>query len=243
LTKANWGADLNAIAVIFAVLLSALWTAVLACATLAGFLVSDALGHRFHRLWAQGMLLLYGIRVRVFFVHPLPSRPAILAPNHASAFDIPIVASLPVDFKWVSKEEVRRIPLMGWAMVKMGCFFVSRRNSSGDVNVLKNVEEGLRRGKSVVIFPEGTRSHNGELLPLKKGTFRLAQNTGVPLCPIAISGSFAIAPRGGLPKRWGHKVTVRIGPAMVAAPGEDLALFADKYLKELVRLLDEGDAS
>ncbi len=234
---------LNAIGVGIAVLLSALWTLVLATSTLAAFLVNERLGHRLHRFWARGMLALYGIRVRVLFAHQLPRQATILAPNHASAFDIPLIASLPVDFKWVSKDEVRRIPLMGWAMVKMGCFFVSRRNSSSDLNVLKNVEDGLRHGKSVVIFPEGTRSRDGKLLPLKKGAFRLAQNTGAPLCPIAIEGSFAIAPRGGIPKRRGHNVTVRIGPAMVAAPGEDLALFADKYLKELVRLLDEGDAS
>lgn len=226
------------------ILLSSLWTLASSFLSLAAFLIREDWGHAVHRFWGRSMCLIFGIRLKILFAHQIPpTGGAVLASNHASIFDIPILASLPVDFKWISKQEVRRVPFMGWAMEKMGCFFVARGGSTRDIDVLKDVENGLRAGKRVVIFPEGTRSRDGKLLPFKKGAFRLAQNAQVPLCPIAIQGSFAIAPSGKLPSRRGFDVTVRVGSALTSKPDEDLGTFMEKARKEIVRLLEESDAS
>lgn len=225
------------------VVLCAFWTLAFAFVTLFTFPFNDKLGHRLHRRWGRGICRAYGIRVDILFPHHIPAQGGcVLAPNHQSMFDIPILACLPVDFKWISKAEVRRVPLMGWAMVAMGCFFVSRRNSAQDLDVLRGVEEGLKKGKRVVIFPEGTRTRDGNLLPLKKGAFRVAQNAGVPVCPVAIAGSFHIAAPSRLPRHRGHFVSVRIGPPLSALPGEDAASFMQRFRKELVRLLEENSA-
>lgn len=227
----------------FVVLLSAVWTFSCAISILAAFLVSEKLGHRLHRLWGKGSCWLYGIHVDTLFAHHIPPGGAVLAANHQSIFDIPILASLPVDFKWVSKAEVRKVPLVGLAMVVMGNFFLTRRNSTQDMNVLRDVENGLKKGKRIVIFPEGTRSRDGKLQPLKKGAFRAAQNAGVPVCAIAIDKSFAIAPPWHFPKKWGHSVSVRVGPPLYPQAGEDTAAFMERYRKDLVRLLEESYAS
>jgi 1-acyl-sn-glycerol-3-phosphate acyltransferase len=181
------------------------------------------------------------IDVEIRGLQNLPWRgSAIIAPNHQSGFDILVLAALPIDFKWVAKEEVGRIPFVGWAVKSMGTFFVKRDKSGHDLNVMKEVEEGLKKGKNVIIFPEGTRTRTGELLPFKKGAFRTAQNTGIPLCPVAIQGTYEIVPPGQIPSHRGHQVTVRVGEPFSIPPGADLGQAMEEYRKVLMRLLEEG---
>jgi 1-acyl-sn-glycerol-3-phosphate acyltransferase len=200
-------------------------------------------GHSVQRLWAKGICLFFGIRTELFFAQPLPDGGAILAPNHQSVFDIFLLATLPIDFKWVAKEEIRRVPIVGAVFKFTGNFFLSRHNFSRDLNVLMEVEEALKKGTRVLIFPEGTRSRDGKLQELKKGAFRCAQNAGVPIYPIAIDKSYAIAPPRRLPQSWGHHVRIRTGAALYPEAGEDLAAFMERYRKDLVRLLEEASAS
>ncbi len=224
--------------------LACLWTAFCAVFTITAFLLNENLGHRMHHFWAYGLCVLYRVEVDILFQHHLPkNRGTILAPNHQSMFDMPILGMLPSDFKYVSKREIRSIPFLGWALRAMGTYFISRNDSSADLNVMKEVEEGLLRGNSVLLFPEGTRTRDGLLQPLKKGAFRVCMNTGAPLCPIAIEGSYPIAPPGSLPKLGPHKVTLRIGAPLYPLPGEDVAALMIRYQKELVRLLEEGSAA
>jgi len=219
------------------------WTLLCTVFALPAFILRKRWGHIVHRNWAKGLCAIYGIKLDLLFLHHLPKGGVVLAPNHQSMFDMPLLAQLPIDFKWVSKSEMRWIPLLGWGMKAMGCFFVSRSNPVADVNVLKDVEDGLRRGIPVVIFPEGTRTRDGNLLPFKKGAFRVAQNAGVPLCPIAIYGSYAIAPPWTVPIRRGYEVSLRVGSPLTSAPSEDPVLFMERARKELVRLLEEPVAS
>ncbi|MBY0369395.1 1-acyl-sn-glycerol-3-phosphate acyltransferase [bacterium] len=214
-----------------------LFTTLLAALIGVAFLFSEHWGHRLHRFWGCGICVLFGIRVQVEGLANLPGGGSVLAPNHQSMFDMPILATLPTDFKWVSKEQLRSVPFLGWAMRSMGTYFVTRRNATQDAGTLKGAEQGLTDGARIVIFPEGTRSRDGGLLPLKKGAFRLAENAQVPLVPIAISGSFSIATPRHLPTRWGHSVTVRIGAPLSPQKGESTEAFQTRYLAELTRLL------
>jgi 1-acyl-sn-glycerol-3-phosphate acyltransferase len=204
------------------------------------FLTVENWGHAVHRVWCQGWCAIMGLHITLEGVEKIPDDTAVIfAPNHESFFDILVMGTCPVRYKWVSKEQVGRIPILGWGMKAMGTYFVKRDHSGHDLNVMHNVEEGLRHGKSIIMFPEGTRTRTGELLPFKKGAFRTAQNAGVPLVPIAISGTRSIAPPGSLPTGRGHQVTVRFGEPLRVPPG-DISGPMEEFRRILVSLLEEN---
>jgi len=215
------------------------WTLLMSLVVPLGFLLGERLGHRAHRTWGRGACLIVGISITWHGLEHLSGRAAVvLAPNHESIADIPVLASLPFPFKWISKQELGRIPFVGWAMRAMGTFFVRRDRSANDLTVMRSVEDGLRSGRSVVIFPEGTRTRTGDLLPFKKGAFRTAQNAGVPLIPVAISGTRKIAQPGRLPRIGGNLVSVRLGAPLDVPPG-DLAGPMKEFKNRLESLLSE----
>jgi 1-acyl-sn-glycerol-3-phosphate acyltransferase len=132
--------------------------------------------------------------------------------------------------------EVRRIPIIGTALRGLGCFFLRRDGSSRDILTLKAVEDGLRRGQSVVIFPEGTRTRTGQLLPFKKGAFRTALEAGAPIVPIRLRGTFTIAPAGTVPNRIGHHVHVHVGAPIVPKPDDTVDGLLERYRAALLAL-------
>ncbi len=215
------------------------WTILMAVPLmLAGRLV-PAIGPPIQRWWGKGWCWCFGVRIKALHLDRVPKSGAfVLAPNHEGLFDIAIMNSMPFFFRWIAKEQVKKIPFISGANKALGTFFLKRDRSVGDLNIMKGVEEGLNKGQSVVIFPEGTRSRTGQLLSLKKGAFRTAQNTGVLLLPVAIAGSFAIAHAGRLPTRWGHQVVVCFGNPMIAS--DDLGAFMDAYRENLNALLAEA---
>ncbi|MBI4405869.1 MAG: 1-acyl-sn-glycerol-3-phosphate acyltransferase [Deltaproteobacteria bacterium] len=202
------------------------------------FPFSSRIGYGLHRLWGIGLCKLTGIGVRVEGLENLPRHQGvILAPNHSSMFDMFILTRLPVNYRWISKEQIGKIPFIGWAMKAMGCYFVRRDHSDHDLKVVKQVEADLAKGASICIFPEGTRTRTGELLPFKKGSFRIAQNAGVPMIPVALAGTYSIAPPGKLPRRYGHDVTIRIGKPFFISPSQPLDQAVAQFRQQLIRLL------
>ncbi|PQP34126.1 1-acyl-sn-glycerol-3-phosphate acyltransferase, partial [Desulfobacteraceae bacterium SEEP-SAG9] len=128
-----------------------------------------------------------------------PSRSYIFMSNHQSNFDIPVLlAFLKVQFRWLAKAELFKIPIFGRGMRGAGYISIDRSNRRSAIESLKEAARTISNGASVLIFPEGTRSHDGNISPFKKGGFVLAVDAGVPLVPIVIHGTWDIMPRNRL---------------------------------------------
>jgi 1-acyl-sn-glycerol-3-phosphate acyltransferase len=126
-----------------------------------------------------------------------PRRPFVVVSNHESFADILLISHLPWDMKWLSKAELFRIPVMGWMMWLAGDIPVKRGFGPSAVEAMERCRDALRKRVSVMIFPEGTRSKTAELLPFKDGAFRLAIEAGVPILPLALSGTGTALPKHG----------------------------------------------
>jgi 1-acyl-sn-glycerol-3-phosphate acyltransferase len=118
-----------------------------------------------------------------------PRRPYVAVSNHESFVDILLISHLPWEMKWLSKAELFRIPMLGWLMSLAGDIPVERGTARSAVKAMKRCREILEGKVSVIIFPEGTRSETGEMLPFKDGAFRLAIDTQVPMLPMVVKGT------------------------------------------------------
>ncbi|MHB8830119.1 MAG: lysophospholipid acyltransferase family protein [Syntrophales bacterium] len=156
--------------------------------------------HRIANLWARMLLKLSAIYVEVEGVQNVSlDKPQIFMSNHQSDFDILIVlAHIPGQFRWIAKKELFKIPFFGKAMRNAGYIEIDRQHHE---NALKSLDEAaikIRDGKSVVTFPEGTRSKDGTVKQFKQGMFYLAIQSGVPIVPISIIGASEIMPKRSL---------------------------------------------
>lgn len=120
----------------------------------------------------------------------------VVVSNHESTADPFLLSWLPWDMRWVAKEELFRLPLIGWMMRAGGDIPLRRGQRSSIEEMLTACRETLAGGLSIMMFPEGTRSGTGELLPFKDGAFLLAVQAGVPILPIALSGTRDCRPKG-----------------------------------------------
>jgi 1-acyl-sn-glycerol-3-phosphate acyltransferase len=124
-----------------------------------------------------------------------PNTSYVIVANHQSYYDIlAIYGWLGIDFKWVMKKELRKVPALGIACEKIGHVFLERGNSKEAVNTLNENKKKFVNGTSVVIFPEGTRSKTGKLNPFKRGAFKLALDLELPILPITLIGTGDILP-------------------------------------------------
>jgi 1-acyl-sn-glycerol-3-phosphate acyltransferase len=119
--------------------------------------------------------------------------------NHQSYFDIfALLACLPVNFKFILKEELMKIPFLGIAMRRARYIGIKRENPRKAVQSINEAVEKIKGGASVLIFPEGTRSIDGRLQPYKRGGFNLALKSGCDIVPVTICDSYRIVPKGSL---------------------------------------------
>ena len=147
--------------------------------------------HACARTWSWLILKTSGIRVRVEGLeHVNPGQTTIYCVNHQSAMDIPVLfASLPVQFRFVAKRSLFHLPFMGWHLRRSGHIPVDRDRPQQAMKSMKKVAKEIREGKSVLLFHEGHRSRNGQLLPFKAGSFYIAILSGVPIVPITVNGT------------------------------------------------------
>ena len=157
------------------------------------------------RLWSRIMLWAIGARVRYVGLQHVDSHlPCIFIANHQSSVDIwALVRILPLPTRFVAKQSLFRIPVLGWAMAAGGFISIDRANRSKAIRSLEFAAERIRAGRPVVLFAEGTRSRHGGLQPFKKGPFHLALAARVPLVPVAISGSWKVLRPGSARARPG----------------------------------------
>ncbi len=189
----------------------------------------DRSGRAIHAIvsfWSRLILLISGVRVHVEGMENIPrGRTVVFLSNHQGAFDIPVLQGfIPVQFRWVAKKSLFRVPLIGWSMTLAGYIAIDRDNAAEALRSMEAAARRIRKGTSVLIFPEGTRSDTGKLLPFKRGGFMLAAKSGVPIVPVAVSGTNVVMRRGGFSVR-PASVRVRFGRPIATDGAED------KYLR------------
>jgi 1-acyl-sn-glycerol-3-phosphate acyltransferase len=163
---------------------------------------------------------------------PKKSGPFIVVANHQSIADIPAISYLPWEMKWLSKESNFKVPGLGWMMSMAGDVPLRRGERESAKSAMARCKWYLDRGMSIMIFPEGTRSSDGEIKPFKDGAFRLALETGHPILPVAVAGT-----RHAIPKNswvFGVKCQARI-EVLPPIPVEGMTEADLETLKERVR--------
>ena len=191
---------------------------------------ADALADRWVPDWAGKLLRLAGVTVTVTGKENIPEgRPCVFVGNHRSYYDIPLVLTqLDKPHALVSKKEVAKIPLVrGW-MRLLHCVFLDREDPRKAMEALNEAIANVKKGYSVIIFPEGTRNkgEEGSLLEFKGGAFRIATKTGAPLVPLAIHNSRDIMENNGGWMKPTH-VTIQILPPI------ETGAMSREQLKEL----------
>lgn len=191
------------------------------------------------RRWARAILRAARVEVRLEGFERIPlDRSTILVANHESWFDVfALVACLPGEYRFVGKIELTRIPFFGPAWQSAGHIAIDRGDRQKAIESLEIAREVLHRERAVVVmFPEGTRTPHGDLLPFKKGAFVLAGQADVPLVPAGIGGSRAIMPKGSWRVRPGT-IVVRVGSPI--HPRGAGAEERDRLLAESRRAVEE----
>mgnify|MGYP003336558435 CR=1 FL=1 len=166
-------------------------------ATLTAILVSPRFSSRYVAMnWARALAWLTPMRVQLEgSEHIDTSRSYVVVANHLSLFDIPALYGwLDLDLKWVIKQELRKAPGIGIGCEKVGHIFIDRKNPEQARKQINAALERLGNGIGILFFPEGTRSPDGNLLPFKKGAFRVAIEAQIPILPVTVVGTHEICP-------------------------------------------------
>ena len=154
-------------------------------------------------VWGRLICMVFLLPVKVEGREKLsPTQSYVFVPNHQGAFDIFLVYGyLNRNFKWMMKKSLRKIPFVGKACESGGHIFVDRSSPSKVRATMEQAEASLVDGVSLVVFPEGARTHTGKMGPFKRGAFQLADDLQLPVVPVSINGAFRVLPRGG---KWIH---------------------------------------
>lgn len=178
------------------------------------------------RPWARAIFACTGIRLRVIERVALPEGPVVFVANHQNAVDIPATsAGLPRPFLFVARHELRAWPVVGWVLEKSACIFIRRDNPREALKSLGAAADRVRGGESVLLFPEGGRSHGHGMAPFMRGPFLLAIEAGVPIVPVALVGNTGVVDEAG----------------RAARPGEIHLVLAEAIPTAGLRRRDAGD--
>lgn len=192
--------------------------------------------------WAKMTMALAGMKVEISIEGKVPEGPVVFVSNHQSDFDTLIhLGCLGRPIGFVAKKEIKKVPILAQWMMMMNCVFIDRKHPAGAMKVLlSDTVKKLQAGYSIIINPEGTRSKCDDVGKFKYGGFKMAQEAGVPLVPVAIDGSYR-AWEGN--NRKVTPCTVR----MIILPAVDMAALSEeeaKVIHETVRqqIIDAKDA-
>ena len=192
--------------------------------------------HRFTCVWASLYTWLNPAwRVTVEGREKLASdRAAVMVANHLSLLDILVLFRVFTHFKWVSKIENFRIPLVGWNMSLNRYIKLRRGDRSSIVKMLKECERTIVEGSSIMMFPEGTRSPSGRIRSFKTGAFEIALRTRAPIQPIVLEGTHDALPKSGFVLQGRHPIKVTV---LDGLPYENFSGLTAEDLSEHVRNL------
>jgi 1-acyl-sn-glycerol-3-phosphate acyltransferase len=204
----------------------------------SAFSGSGRIQHFCMRRWAADNLWLSRARVEIEGLeHVDPDRPQLFVANHSGLHDIlSLAAFLPVQFRWVAKKSLFKIPFMGWHMRRSGYIPIDRENPREAAKSLAAASEAIRGGVSAIAFPEGTRSRTGEMGKFHSGAFSLALRTGVPLVPICLEGSHRVIRPKTLQVNPGTIIRIKIGQPV------DLAAYSRGDKNRLMQQMQDGMA-
>lgn len=190
--------------------------------------------HLFSCFWAQLYFYVNPFwRLRIDGREHLPWRgAAVLVSNHESAGDILSLFGLYRPYKWVAKAVAFKLPFIGWNMTLNGYVPLKRGDKESIAEMYRRCDGWLSRGVPVLLFPEGTRSPDGEVKPFKDGAFNLAVKHRCPVIPIAITGMQSALPKHGLVLRESADCRVRVLPPVT--PGDDVAALRDDVRARII---------
>ncbi|MEP6994822.1 MAG: lysophospholipid acyltransferase family protein [Acidobacteriota bacterium] len=197
---------------------------------------------RLSRGWSGVILAASGVKVRV--VHPerlTRDGRFVIASNHESFYDIPVLfTTLPMPVRFLAKRNLFRVPFLGWSMAAAGFVPVDRQDHSHGREVLDTALSRLQ-GRSLVVFPEQTRTRTGALSPFKSGAAVFAIKSGMPLLPVGIVGTFGVQRRGGFRITPQHVVVAVGDPIDVAGKStRDRAAVTESLRRAIETLRDEA---
>jgi 1-acyl-sn-glycerol-3-phosphate acyltransferase len=219
----------------------AVYTIVLGTISILSSVVDSSgdIGHKCARAWAWLILRTTGVRVETHGVEKLdPKQSYVLASNHQSIYDIPIVfASLPLQVRIISKDSIGKFPFLGWHLQRTGHLLIDRKNPGA--GILKKMAKLVSGARSLIIFPEGTRSVDGTVGRFKGGSFLLAIDAGLPIVPVSIAGSRHVMLKGRLMTCPGDVTLTIHDPIPTAGLGRGGA----RDLAERVHAVVAGDAT
>lgn len=141
-----------------------------------------------------------------------PNKSYVFVSNHQSLMDILVLYGIMRPFKWVSKEEMFKVPVIGWTLTLNQYVRIRRGNGSSTKDMLKSCQYWLSHNTSVMMFPEGTRSEDGEIQKFRYGAFKLAADANVPILPIVIDGTRPIMRKGSLQVGFHSNIRVKALP-------------------------------
>ena len=154
--------------------------------------------HKVQQFWSRSFYRLMFLPVTVEGLeHINPGQSYVFVSNHQSMFDVWLIYGwLPVIFKWLMKAELRKVPFVGTACKAAGHIYVDRKNPKAALESMENVKKQLKDGICTVIFPEGTRTKDGQVGRFKRGAFQIALDLKLPIIPISLSGCYDVLPKG-----------------------------------------------
>ena len=214
---------LNALQLLFIGLLTLVLgvPGILLALLLPGRTLKGRVFRRVSKLYSRIALFVLDVKVACRGLENIDSRkPYVFMSNHASHADSPALAAvIPHPLHWVFKKELSKIPVFGWVLLACGQIMVDRSDPEKSKAALQEALSGLSGNNSVMIYPEGTRSRDGNLQPLKKGGFRMAVQAGLPIVPVRVSGTREIVAAGSLRIRPGNVLVELFPPVPTAEMG------------------------
>jgi 1-acyl-sn-glycerol-3-phosphate acyltransferase len=198
------------------------------------------------RLWARSLVRAAGIDLRTEGVERVdPNQRYVLIANHNSYFDIPcIFAAIPQPIRFMAKISLFKIPIFGWAIGRAGFIPIDRKNRRTAVKSFDLAAQRIRKGNTIVVFPEEGRSRTREMRPFQRGGFLLALKSELPILPIAIDGTYEVL-RAGAKRVTPGPVTIRIGTPIPTAglTVKDKERLSKESREQIERMLFGGAAS